>query len=138
MVKKFNCCLLVAPKIIMSLLNNICFGVDLTSFDLPYLLYSICLIRHILYEKRFTTSYLIYFNLFVKVGTGHCRKKTFDCVASEKLCWVNSILSCFLWEACQCYYVSKTSQELRMLSSVTINCQITKIVMISGSQLSEL
>ena len=33
---------------------------------------------------------------------------------------------------------SKTSQELRMLSSVTINCQITKIVMNSGSQLSEL
>ena len=32
----------------------------------------------------------------------------------------------------------KTSQELRMLSSVTINCQVTKIVMHSGSQLSEL
>ena len=32
----------------------------------------------------------------------------------------------------------KTSQELRMLSSVTINCQITKIVMNSGSQLSVL
>ena len=32
----------------------------------------------------------------------------------------------------------KTSQELRMLSSVTINSQITKIVMNSGSQLSEL
>merc|ERR1712037_1033339 len=32
----------------------------------------------------------------------------------------------------------KTSQELRMLSSVTINCQITKIVMNSGSQLPEL
>ena len=32
----------------------------------------------------------------------------------------------------------KTSQELRMLSSVTINCQVTKIVMNSGSQLSEL
>ena len=31
--------------------------------------------------------------------------------------------------------VLKTSQELRMLSSVTINCQITKIVMNSGSQL---
>ena len=29
----------------------------------------------------------------------------------------------------------KTSQELRMLSSVTINCQVTKIVMNSGSQL---
>ena len=34
--------------------------------------------------------------------------------------------------------MTKTSQELRMLSSVTINCQITKIVMNSGSQLSEL
>ena len=34
--------------------------------------------------------------------------------------------------------IPKTSQELRMLSSVTINCQITKIVMNSGSQLSEL
>ena len=32
----------------------------------------------------------------------------------------------------------KTSQELRMLSSVTINCQVTNIVMNSGSQLSEL
>ena len=29
----------------------------------------------------------------------------------------------------------KTSQELRMLSSVTLNCQVTKIVMDSGSQL---
>ena len=36
-----------------------------------------------------------------------------------------------------CQY-HKTSQELRMLSSVTINCQITKLVMNSGSQLSEL
>ena len=35
-------------------------------------------------------------------------------------------------------YTEETSQELRMLSSVTINCQITKIVMNSGSQLSEL
>ena len=32
----------------------------------------------------------------------------------------------------------QTSQELRMLSSVTINSQITKIVMNSGSQWSEL
>ena len=35
-------------------------------------------------------------------------------------------------------FISKTSQELRMLSSVTINCQVTKIVMNSGSQLSVL
>ena len=34
--------------------------------------------------------------------------------------------------------ILKTSQELRMLSSVTINCQVTKIVMNSGSQFSEL
>ena len=32
----------------------------------------------------------------------------------------------------------KTSQELRMLSSVTINCQVTKIVINPGSQLSVL
>ena len=32
----------------------------------------------------------------------------------------------------------KTSQELRMLSSVALNCQARKIVMKSGSQLSEL
>ena len=32
----------------------------------------------------------------------------------------------------------QTSQELRMLSSVTINCQVTKIVINPGSQLSVL
>ena len=35
-------------------------------------------------------------------------------------------------------FPNQTTQELRMLSSVTINCQVTKIVMNSGSQLSEL
>ena len=34
--------------------------------------------------------------------------------------------------------VKKASQELRMLSSVTINCQVTKIVINPGSQLSVL
>ena len=33
--------------------------------------------------------------------------------------------------------MSKKSQELRMLSSVTLNCQETKTVRNSGSQLSE-
>ena len=33
---------------------------------------------------------------------------------------------------------SQTLQELRMLSTVTFKCQVTKIVMNSGSQLSEL
>ena len=37
-----------------------------------------------------------------------------------------------------CQIAKKTLQELRMLSSVTINCQVKKIVMNSGSQLSEL
>ena len=32
----------------------------------------------------------------------------------------------------------KTSQELRMLSNVTLNCQVAKIVMNSGPHLSEL
>ena len=32
----------------------------------------------------------------------------------------------------------KTSQELRMLSSVTLNCQVTMIVKKSSSQLSEM
>ena len=42
------------------------------------------------------------------------------------------------FEAHETHEKVKTSQELRMLSSVTINCQVTKIVMNSGSQLSEL
>ena len=33
---------------------------------------------------------------------------------------------------------NKTSQELRLLSNVTLNCQVAKIVINSGSQLSEL
>ena len=36
------------------------------------------------------------------------------------------------------HFLFKTSQELRMLSNVTLNCQVAKIVMYSGSQLSEL
>ena len=35
-------------------------------------------------------------------------------------------------------FIRKTLQELRMLSSVTINCQVTKIVINPGSQLSVL
>ena len=35
-------------------------------------------------------------------------------------------------------FISKTSQELRMLSSATINFQVTKIVINPGSQLSVL
>ena len=47
------------------------------------------------------------------------------------------ILRCYkcIAKHCQTY---KTLQELRMLSSVTLNCQVTKIVIDSGSQLSEL
>ena len=37
-----------------------------------------------------------------------------------------------------CSYTQKTLQELQMLSSVTLNCQVTKIVMNSVFQLSEL
>ena len=61
-----------------------------------------------------------------QVARGHrgfdCRR---DCHSSARPDW-NQV------------FMEETSQELRMLSSVTINCQITKIVMNSGSQLSEL
>ena len=39
---------------------------------------------------------------------------------------------------CICLLTKKTSQELQMLSNVTLNCQVAKIVLNSGSQLSEL
>ena len=59
---------------------------------------------------------------------------------SQKMSWTSQLQS--LWYRCYCAilagFLYKTSQELWMLSSVTINCQITKIVMNSGSQLSEL
>ena len=35
-------------------------------------------------------------------------------------------------------FESETPKELRRLSSVTLNCQVTKIVINSGSQVSEL
>ena len=41
-------------------------------------------------------------------------------------------------QSCEQVVIKKTSQELQMLSTVAIDCQITKIVMDSGSQLSEL
>ena len=45
--------------------------------------------------------------------------------------------TCDIWSAVMIWrYLTKTSQELRMLSSVTINCQVTQIVINPGSQLS--
>ena len=41
----------------------------------------------------------------------------------------------YWWRHLSAICIEETSQELRMLSSVTINCQVTKIVMNSGSQL---
>ena len=49
----------------------------------------------------------------------------------DRLC----IKMTFMHNDCLVNYY-ETSQELRMLSSVTINCQVTKIVMNPGSQLS--
>ena len=46
--------------------------------------------------------------------------------------------ACIIWKYTFLHVYIKTSQELRMLSSVTINCQVTKIVMNPGSQLSVL
>ena len=53
--------------------------------------------------------------------------------------WVQDMsLSQFLNEGMGLLFPKKTLQELGMLSSVTLNYQVTKIVMNSGSQLSEL
>ena len=41
-------------------------------------------------------------------------------------------------QKCENTNTNKTLQELRMLSSVTINCHLTNIVMNPGSQLSVL
>ena len=76
-------------------------------------------------------------------GGGH---SSFDSTSSSPLlfistfCWSSSLLLFILTNLRSTNLASsfQTSQELRMLSSVTINCQITKIVMNSGSQLSEL
>ena len=54
------------------------------------------------------------------------------------LLFLTSPLICHIVCLWSIIFVLKTSQELRMLSSVTINCQVTKIVMNSGSQLSEM
>ena len=67
-----------------------------------------------------------------------------DGAKQETLCSKNfrKLCNLFLWgahnEVSREQQWIKTSQELQMLSSVTINCQVTIIVMNSGSQLSEL
>ena len=50
----------------------------------------------------------------------------------------NSVRQTMLQTGNQRTLWNKTSQELRMLSSVTLYCQVTKIVMDLGSQFSEL
>ena len=65
---------------------------------------------------------------------------SFEYLISE--CWVIKLAVIFdMLELTQFqfkWHNKKTSQELRMLSSVTLNCQVTQIVMNSGSQLSKL
>ena len=53
--------------------------------------------------------------------------------------WYNT-LQCDVFFLCFSVDIktNKTSQELRMLSSVAINCQVAKIVINPGSQLSVL
>ena len=55
-------------------------------------------------------------------------------------CW-NCCINCQKCKKMNIFFSSnllKTSQELRMLSSVTLNCQVTKIVMNSDCHFSEL
>ena len=73
---------------------------------------------------------------FSPFGPIKCREKTliYTKFLNSKVCSGSQIIL----EHSKNNMIYKTSQELRMLSSVTINCQVTKIVMNSGSQLSEL
>ena len=50
------------------------------------------------------------------------------CIVAKNM----NILDCYYSPSVLTKLVLKTSQELRMLSSVTINCQVTKIVMNLG------
>ena len=49
--------------------------------------------------------------------------------------WFTSNINVEYWEVGE-DIIRKTLQELQMLSSVKINCQVTKIVINPGSQLS--
>ena len=73
------------------------------------------------------------FSDFKQIGkhTKNCKTNLYF-FQSIAISWERKELSEIRW--CE----KQTSQELRMLSSVTINCQITNIVMNSCSQLSEL
>ena len=78
----------------------------------------------------------------------HCREKVDTQIDAKKIpkTFPQQIVTCYLIPIRYlCNFVRggciqeewcvwKTSQELRMLSSVTLNCQVTKIVMNSGSQ----
>ena len=62
----------------------------------------------------------------------HCPKQILSVLLSPVCEWTDRVTK---WEIS---HTEKTSQELRMLSNVTLNCQVAKIVMNSGSQLSVL
>ena len=58
---------------------------------------------------------------------------------TQRVMQFRKLTKCWLCTLCKhdnAHIIYKTSQELRILSSVTLNCQVTKIVMKSGSQFS--
>ena len=82
-------------------------------------------------SSGYTYHNLVRWSVDWSVGPSHFQISTvsvsLDCHRAH---YLTSFIPSLTW--------TKPSQELRMLSSVTINCQVTKIVMNSGSQLSEL
>ena len=77
-------------------------------------------LSHFLWVSLMYMGWLAHFIVYQHRCVGSYNKIFLNFPSIEKVMW------------------KETSQELRMLSSVTINCQITKIVMNPGSQLSEL
>ena len=69
--------------------------------------------------------------------TMNSHRQTAKQVQPVRLCLLSGVRPALLRKRLN-HTVEKTSQELRMLSSVTLNCQVTMIVLRSGSQLSEM
>ena len=104
--------------------KTICRG-NWCSFSILYHCYGCTLWTHTVGKN---TVSLYYINVMGAQCALHTVEKFTSQCSLFKVCTHNNIIILRM----------KTSQELRMLSSVTINCQVTKIVMNPGSQLSEL
>ena len=81
---------------------------------------------------RVPSTHPLYINS--EQGVNTCQKKTIFRTGQVYLCNSGCHIENYICDS----RTSKTLQELRMLSNVTLDCHVTQIVMNSGSQMSEL